>query len=286
VLLALVLVAALVGGGLAVADAAKPSYAVPELSGKTLADARRLVAGEQDFVVVERSGNFWREDVPKGVILDQSPLPADELKEGGTIRVRVSDGPEPRTLPDLSGKTRGEVQTIFDDLQLELEPKSEFSETVPKDAVIDWSPKGTKVPRDSTVIVTFSGGKQPKPVPSLVDKLYDEAVKILEGLGFGAAKEEAYSDKVEEGAVITTKPEANVPTEPGSQIVVVVSKGPEQVEVPNLSGLSEEAAEARLKEAGLKLGDRFGPPKRDVFASLPRAGTKVDRGSSVDIYTG
>ena len=285
-LLALVVIAALVGGGLAFASATKPSYPVPELAGKTLADARRLVAGDADFVVVERRGDFWREDVPKGVILDQSPLPDDELKEGATIRVRVSDGPEPRTLPDLTGKTRGEVQATLDDLQLVLEPKSEFSETVPKDVVVDWSPKNAKIPRDGTVIVTFSGGKQPKPVPSLVDKLYDEAVKILQDLGFVAAKEEAFSDKVDEGAVISTRPEPNVPTEPGSQVVVIVSKGPEQVDVPNLNGLSEEAAEAKLKEVGLKLGDRFGPPKRTVFASLPRAGTKVDRGSSVDVYTG
>ena len=285
-LLALLLIGALVAGGLAFAAASKPSYAVPELSGSTLADARRRVAGEQDFVVVERAGQFWREDVPKGVILDQAPLPDDKLKQGGTIRVRVSDGPEPRTLPDLTGKTRGEVQTILDERQLVLEPKSEFSDTIPKDVVVDWSPKNTTIERDGTVTVTFSGGKEPKPVPSLVDKIYDEAVKILQGLGFGAAKEEAFSDKVEAGAVISTRPEPNTPVTPGTEIVVIVSKGPEQVEVPNLNGLSEEAAEAKLKEAGLRLGDRFGPPKRTVFASLPRAGTTVDRGSSVDIYTG
>ena len=286
VLLAIVALAALVGGGFAVAAATKPSYPVPELSGTTLADARRLVSGEPDFVVVERDGDFWKEDVPKGVILDQSPLPDDELKQGGTIRVRVSDGPKPRTLPDLTGKTRGEVQAVLDELQLVLEPESEFSETIPKDVVVDWSPKNAKIPRDGTVVVTFSGGKQPKPVPNLAEKLYDEAVKILQHLGFVAAREDAFSNKVDEGAVISTRPEANVPTEPGSQVVVVVSKGPEQVEVPNLTGLSEEAAEAKLKEAGLRLGDRFGPPKRTVFASLPRAGAKVDRGSTVDVYTG
>ena len=284
-LVALALIAALIGGGLALADATKPSYAVPELSGKTLADARRLVAGDQDFEIVERAGQYFSEDVEKGVILDQSPLPDDELKQGGTIRVRVSDGPEPRTLPDLTSKTRGEVQAILDELQLVLEPKSEFSDTIPKDVVVDWSPKNTEVERDGTVTVTFSGGPEPKPVPSLVDKLYDEAVKILQGLGFGAAKEEAFSDKVEEGAVIGTRPAANEPTSPGTEIVVIVSKGPEQVEVPNLNGLSEEEAEARLKAAGLRLGDRFGPPDRRVFASSPSAGTSVDRGSSVDVYT-
>ncbi|HUP85152.1 MAG TPA: PASTA domain-containing protein [Acidimicrobiales bacterium] len=285
VLAALVVVAALIGGGLALAAATKPTYVVPELSGKTLPDARRLVSGKQDFEVVKGSSAF-SETVDRGLILDQSPLPKDELKEGGTIRVRVSAGPEPRQLPDLSGKTRGEVQTILDGLRLVLAPRSEFSDAVPKDVVVDWTPRNARIPREGTVTVTFSGGKEPKPVPSLVDKLYDEAVKILQGLGFGAGKEEAFSDKVKAGSVITTKPEPGSPTEPGSQVVLVVSKGPEQVEVPQLNGLSEDEAQSRLESVGLRLGDRFGPPKRRVFASLPRAGAKVDKGSSVDIYLG
>jgi serine/threonine-protein kinase len=136
------------------------------------------------------------------------------------------------------------------------------------------------------VTVTFSGGKQPKPVPNLVDKLYDEAVKILSDLGFGATKEEAFSDKVKAGSVVTSKPGPDSQLEPGTPVVLVVSKGPEQVEVPNLSGLSEEEAEARLKAVGLRLGDRFGPPKRRVFISNPRAGDTVDKGSTVDVYTG
>ena len=95
----LVLIAALVGGGLAVATAAKPSYPVPDLPGKSLADARRLGRpGDVEFVVAERDGGSG-EDVAAGVILDQSPLPADELKEGGTIRVRVSKGPSRVTCP-------------------------------------------------------------------------------------------------------------------------------------------------------------------------------------------
>ena len=97
----------------------------------------------------------------------------------------------------------------------------------------------------------------------------DGRVAIITGAGRGIGREHALLFAAE-----------------GAKVVVIVSKGPEQVDVPNLNGLSEEAAEAKLKEVGLKLGDRFGPPKRTVFATLPRAGTKVDRGSSVDVYTG
>jgi eukaryotic-like serine/threonine-protein kinase len=133
--------------------------------------------------------------------------------------------------------------------------------------------------------VTYSKGKQPKDVPSLADKLYDEAVKLLTDLGFTTAKQEVFSDKVKEGSVVATTPSTPAALEPGSQVTVVVSKGPEQVEVPNLNGLEEDEASQRLEAVGLRLGDRFGPPRRKVFASSPGAGAKVDKGSSVDIYT-
>jgi serine/threonine-protein kinase len=286
VLAALAVIAALVGGGLAVASATKPSYPVPELQGKTLADARRLAGDEEDFAVVVRA-ELYREDVAKGLVLDQSPLPTEELKQGSTIRVRVSKGPEPRVVPDLTGKTRGEVQQALDAIGLVLAPgESAFHESIPKDVVLDWTPKTERVPKGGTVTVTFSKGRETKPVPSLLDKLYDEAVKILQGLGLTAAKEDAFSDKVEAGHVVTSRPSPNEQVDPATPVVLVVSKGPEQVEVPNLNGLDEEEAQAKLAAVGLKLGDRFGPPRRKVFASMPRAGTTVDKGSSVDIYTG
>jgi serine/threonine-protein kinase len=286
VLAALVVVAALVAGGLAVASAAKPSYPVPELQGKTLAEARRIAGDKEKFHVVERSGEY-REDVATGLILAQSPLPNDQLKEGSTIRVRMSKGPKPRAVPDLTNKNRGEVQQILDGLQLVQAPStSAYSDTVPKDVVVDWNPKTGTVPRGGAITVTYSKGKEPKDVPSLVDRLYDDAVKVLTDLGFTTARQEVFSDKVKAGNVVATTPSTPAALEPGSQVTVVVSKGPEQVEVPNLAGLDEDTAAQRLEDVGLHAGDRFGPPRRKVFATLPRAGTKVDKGSSVDLYTG
>lgn len=284
VLLVLALLAALAGGGLAVAAAAKPSFPVAELKGKTLADAQRLVAGDPDFEVVDAGrDDDWSETVGAGLILEQSPLAGEELKQGETIRVRISDGPEPRTVPDLTGKTRGEVQAALDELALTLTPQDTFHPEIPKDVVVDWTPKDERIAKGAAVTVTFSKGPEPVEVPSFLDKVYDEYQKLLEGLGIKVKKEEAFSDKVEAGKVISTSPSTAV--QPGSEVTVIVSKGPEQVAVPNLKGLSEDEAAAKLQAAGLRLGDRFGPPNRPVFDSSPSAGTKVDKGSTVDVYT-
>ena len=125
-------------------------------------------------------------------------------------------------------------------------------------------------------------GPEPVEVPSFLDKVYDEYQKLLEGLGIKAKKEDAFSDKIDEGKVISVTP---TEAPPGAEVTVIVSKGPEQVAVPNLKGLSEDDAAAKLQAAGLRVGDRFGPPNRPVFDSSPSAGTKVDKGSTVDVYT-
>jgi eukaryotic-like serine/threonine-protein kinase len=284
VLLVLALLAALAGGGLAVAAAAKPSFPVVDLKGKSLADAQRLVSGEQDFEVVDVGrDDDWSETVEAGLILEQSPLAGEELKQGETIRVRISDGPQPRAVPDLTGKTRGEAQAALDELALALTPQDAFHPEIPKDVVVDWTPRDGTVAKGAAITVTFSKGPEPVEVPTFLDKVYDEYQKILEGLGIKTKKEEAFSDKVEAGKVISTNPSTVV--QPGGEMTVIVSKGPEQVAVPNLKGLSEDDAAAKLQAAGLRLGDRFGPPNRPVFDSSPSAGAKVDKGSTVDVYT-
>ena len=280
--LALVLVAGIAAGGLAVAAAARPSFPVPDLKGRTLAEARRLVADDEDFAVVEARSVF-SETVPEGVIVEQSPLPEEERKQGSEVRVRVSDGPAPREVPDLTNRTRAEVQATLDELGLAVTAQEVFHESIAKDVVVDWAPRTGTLAKGAALTVTFSRGPEPRELPSFLDRVYEEYAKVLEGLGLKVKKEEAFSDKVATGKVIGTNPSTPVP--PGTEVTVVVSKGPEQVSVPNLNGLTEDEAAARLEASGLRLGDRFGPPNKNVFASSPAAGAKVDKGASIDVYT-
>jgi beta-lactam-binding protein with PASTA domain len=62
----------------------------------------------------------------------------------------------------------------------------------------------------------------------------------------------------------------------------VVSKG--QPEVPRLNGKTVAEAKAALEGNELKLGAVFGPGSGEVFLSTPREGTRVKKGTAVDIY--
>jgi serine/threonine-protein kinase len=285
-ILALVLTLAVLGGaGVAVAASgvAKPSHSVPNVANMTPAEARSAVADEKFRIAISRTEHH--ETVPAGAIISQTPREADELKEGESIRVVVSDGPQPREVPDLTGKTVDEAKALLAPRQLTYaEGEAVYHETIEKDRIVSWEPTG-EAPRDTTVTVVLSKGKEPKPIPSLTDRTIEAVESLLRGLGFNVGRDEAYSDEVEKGQVISTAPPPGTEVQPGEEVKIIVSKGPETVEVPNLRGLTEQEAEERLRAAGLRLGDRFGPPNRRVFDSSPAAGSQAKRGSSVDIYT-
>ena len=130
----------------------------------------------------------------------------------------------------------------------------------------------------------MSKGPRPRPSPSgLQGKTFEEAKAALEAVQLKAKKVEEFSDDVEKGRVIGLRPgEGTAPRD--SEVEVVISKGPDLVKVPDVSGRSLEEAIAALEGAGLVVGDAFGPAKGQPFDTDPPAGTEVRRGSTVDIY--
>lgn len=106
------------------------------------------------------------------------------------------------------------------------------------------------------VELTVSTGMTLSTVPSVVNMDYREAMLALTQVGFYAEVENATSDSVTRDYVISTSPSAGEQLSAGSTVYITVSAGPEisYVSVPNLVGISEEAAIAKLESAGLSYG--------------------------------
>ena len=70
-------------------------------------------------------------------------------------------------------------------------------------------------------------------------------------------------------------------------MTIEVSRGPELVAVPDVTGASTPAqAAAILREAGLKPGSVSGPSEGTPIGTSPGRGTKVRKGSTVNILLG
>ena len=91
-------------------------------------------------------------------------------------------------------------------------------------------------------------------IPDLVNKTQDEAEQITKDLKLKlVVSSEEYNENVEEGKIISQDPayQENYTVKEHSEISVVISKGTETVEVPDVVGKTREEAEKLLKDAGL-----------------------------------
>ena len=116
----------------------------------------------------------------------------------------------------------------------------------------------------------------------------EEAQNIVASLGLTCSLEEVYNETVESGRVISVSPES---AEPGSEVKLTVSKGPEieMVPVPLITGMSEDNARVVLETIGLKLGNKTEVSNREVAAGTimnqsVADNTQVPKGTAVN-YT-
>lgn len=124
-------------------------------------------------------------------------------------------------------------------------------------------------------------------VPDVVGKQVTLAKQILEDKNLRVKLAEAFSTEVPIGNVVSQYPEANAKVKGQRQITIYISKGGEEIEMPDLKGMTRSTAEERLKKAGLKVGsvkEEFSDKdeKGTVISQEPRAKSKITKGKMVD----
>ncbi|NLJ52767.1 MAG: Stk1 family PASTA domain-containing Ser/Thr kinase [Intrasporangiaceae bacterium] len=124
-------------------------------------------------------------------------------------------------------------------------------------------------------------------VPGVVGETYDEAEAILRDEGLEVERVEAASDEPEE-TVTAQNPIEGVEVEEGHVVILTVSTGPGQVEVPDLSGMTETQARTALVQRNLTYGevtevDDSDEDKGVIVGQNPTARTMVDPESPVNV---
>lgn len=127
-------------------------------------------------------------------------------------------------------------------------------------------------------------------VPNLVSLDQAEAVKTAEAAGFTTEiGEPAFSEVVEKGAVVSSDPDAGSRALPDDVITLVVSKGKERYEIPNIQGRSLSEAETILGSLNLRVGEvtqAFSdkvPTDGIIKSSSHKVGDQVKRDTAVDL---
>lgn len=164
-----------------------------------------------------------------GVVMSQSILAGDEVKEGDRVKLVISKGIEEVDVPSVVGKTAEEAKQSLLNAGFQVEEDEEYNEEVEEGLVISQTPDGaTKADKGSTVTIVVSKGEEVKvaKVPNLKKKTITEAEQMLSdvNLKLGNVTQE-YSDSIEEGKVISQSVDAGLEVKEGTEVDITISKG-------------------------------------------------------------
>lgn len=191
-------------------------------------------------------------------------------------------------VPQLVGMSTNEATNTLQTQGVTLKVDGTgFSKTVPKGSILTSSPTaGTEIRKGDIITVTTSAGPQMVKIPKLAGETQKAAEADLRAIGLTSKASEEFSESVGEGKVISTTPAGGKSVEVGSEVSMVISKGPPPVTVPNVIATDRDSAVAKLKAAGLKVVVRNQLPLvvvGRVYGQTPSPGTVVDKGSTVTI---
>lgn len=192
-------------------------------------------------------------------------------------------------VPKVEGMDKEEAIQALNDVGLGYRAVVQNSDSVEENKVISQGTKaGTKVDKNTQIILTISGGKEVKnkTVPSVTGMGEEEAKEAVTAEGFLVAVDYQYSSTVESGKVIKASPSGTA-TE-GSTVTLTVSRGKEvtYVTMTNLVGMSESDAKLWLESNGLK-ADVKTTTSSGTYGNVVQcdyaAGTQVALGTTVTI---
>ena len=206
----------------------------------------------------------------------------------GAYLLTSNRGPKQVIVPNVVGADQATAEARLRREGFTTDSVTKTSQERPKGEVIATDPPpGQKADEGSTVTVTVSDGPGTATVPSVEGLSRRQARRRLRRLGFKVEIRRESSDSVPSGKAIRTSPPLSTTVEKGSTVILLISTGKEQVEVPSVTGQSVDAAAAALANSGFKLARREQETNsRDpgtVLAQSPSGGQQVDKGSTVTL---
>lgn len=248
---------------------------------------------------ISKIGKFFeKHPVLKAFAIILSCILVFAVAMGGTYLALSLGKTKEVALPDLTKMTLEQAQVKANELKIKLEVQEEkYDPEIPLGQIISQEPpyqENYNIKEGSTVKVIVSKGQEIVKMPKVVGMKRDEALNTLRNAKLEPKVEDDYSDKVEKDYVIKqiTEDEKEIAegTEipAGTKIIIYVSMGIEQVEVPDLSGKTESEAKTAIENAKLKwkstekISDSSKPNGVVVNQSIS-AGSMVDKDSEITI---
>ena len=228
-----------------------PDTTAPELIGMDINEAIKKYSG---FDIVIESSSF-HEQYDKDIIYDQSVNSGMVVKEGATIKVKISSGIQYFSLSDYRNFEENQVYKILTENEIEFNTVTEYNDDIPEGYVIKTEPGAdTQIDTGTVVVVYVSMGAENTytQVPSVVGYTLEDARMILNSAGIRIGSVERIETDGQSTEVLSQSLPAGTTVSNGTTISLVIVKEKESAEnsmeliipLPNVS--SEVKMEANL----------------------------------------
>ncbi len=213
--------------------------------------------------------------------------------KSSSVSTSSSTASDQVTVPDFRGRTLAEAQELASQLNIGVKQTgTQASTDYAEGQVVSQSvDPDTQVDKYTTIELVISSGQGNVTIPTgLVGATQTEAEAVLAGLGLTSNPVLQNDDNVEAGRVISLDPGEGSAALPGSQVILYISKGPQESDtlyVPTLQGQSEADAKALLDSMGLTYTTTTDSSSEvnvgEVISTSPGAGESVAPGTTITL---
>jgi serine/threonine-protein kinase len=187
---------------------------------------------------------------------------------------------------DYTNLTDAQAQAAIVNAGLRVRTVKSPSDTVATNHVIRQNPEpGVRVDRNALVELVISNGKPMVGLQDVRSYTATDAQRLLQAQGFPVTTVRKFDNSAKDN-VIDTLPKPGTQVRPGSRITLIVSNGPQPVEVPNFVGMSVDNARAQAARLGIALDTSQqaavnGVPADTIALQDIAPGTKIDKNTQV-----
>ncbi|MBE6900481.1 MAG: Stk1 family PASTA domain-containing Ser/Thr kinase [Ruminococcaceae bacterium] len=206
-----------------------PDTTAPELIGMDVNEAIKKYSG---FDIVIESSAF-HEQYDKDIIYDQSVKEGMVVKEGATIKVKISSGIQYFSLADYRNFEENQVYKILTDNEIEFNTVTEYNDEIPEGYVIKTEPGAdTQVDTGTVVVVYVSMGAENTytTVPNVEGYKLEDAKMILSSAGIRIGSIERVEDSRPGTTVLSQSIPEGTMVSHGSTISLVIVEEKEDLE--------------------------------------------------------
>ncbi|HEY3962304.1 MAG TPA: Stk1 family PASTA domain-containing Ser/Thr kinase [Gaiellaceae bacterium] len=197
----------------------KPKSTVPEVRGYQLSEALQLLiaAGltpKQFFVYSPQ---------PANVVVGESPAPKTIVLRGSDVRINISRGLKPVTVPDVTSQPYANAVSALKGAGFSV-TKVDVQSDQPNGTVISMDPhQGSSVPQGSKITLSVSKGPGTTTIPDVTSQTQQDATAILQGAGFKVKViMQDVTDPGSDGIVIAQDPQGNSTGVKNETVVITV----------------------------------------------------------------